>query len=840
MKELSTGAIMAFQIATLEVKAAKLQYIEKEHLLVGFCSLEKALMSAENFELNAKRTIQTEHQAITNVLKTFEISTTQLRRHIRRKLGAGTYNRSENVIHRSEACKQIFARAEDLAASAEKISCLHLLVALLEDPGEIISFIFQEAGVAPAEVLQYIITGVSPQQKRPRAPASSAGKEPTQKPEEAETLLHAPASSAGKQPTQTSEQETPSSIPASSAMKEPTQKSTLNMLGSVSGQFILVKGFTHWASLKKDVLTSPQKGGILKGFRSSDRARQKWDVVMALHALADLHEGIAQGVKGYNVRRLCRILDVLRTRKETIFNFLELIDAPKQKVIVFRALLDLSDPVEHEYKKLIQRFLGIESDIDDQDTLGEVLSRPPKTLKGRERVMKALHDINSAVSEEIQAILGVRKNRLGALLEALDMAEMRAIAQGTGKEITLPLYIGLAFFAIAAKTKGNLTVGNFLRKYLCKEIPLLALLGVLNRNVFGGTYMHSNLSHPEILGFPMDFTGPKLAIQEVLKAFDETMTKSQVMFDKDRNIVLTGEVIEKIPGRILVDMYGNITIDSPVTIRTIGKLRHIFLTPKEGQYKVIRGKVRDAAQQKVVPGPDCNIVYGTEIFLPNMPEAKLLQNSILHAMTPKGVVYGSPEPTENEIRAANELIDRRKQAETKKSHLLEGERPKPLRYKHLILLYVTKCALEKFYGSYMKNPQEYINNLIRKPGTSKEFQVQVDQNIYQLLSLVLRISSQFTRDKSGGWTKFWELIATTIPEQLCKYTEIMAEFRNKTTFILPVLEIQGELGEVYWNIAELMIIKEGHRVPPIPRATAPTGKYKEILRDIQQDIQTDE
>ena len=58
--------------------------------------------------------------------------------------------------------------------------------------------------------------------------------------------------------------------------------------------------------------------------------------------------------------------------------------------------------------------------------------------------------------------------------------------------------------------------------------------------------------------------------------------------------------------------------------------------------------------------------------------------------------------------------------------------------------------------------------------------------------------------------------------------------------MLPILGIQRELGEVYWNIAELMIIKQGHRVPPIPRATAPSGKYKEVLRNIQQDVQTEE
>ncbi|MCG2709871.1 MAG: hypothetical protein L6246_06110 [Thermodesulfovibrionales bacterium] len=53
MKDLSIGANIAWQIAAHEAAAAKFQFIEKEHLFIGICSLEKILrLSPENSGLN--------------------------------------------------------------------------------------------------------------------------------------------------------------------------------------------------------------------------------------------------------------------------------------------------------------------------------------------------------------------------------------------------------------------------------------------------------------------------------------------------------------------------------------------------------------------------------------------------------------------------------------------------------------------------------------------------------------------------------------------------------------------------------------------------------------------
>ena len=133
MKRLSAGASWAWQIAAGESAAAGHQYIEKEHVMMGICSLAKVLSPAGGVELNgrARAVLQAEWSTVEDALNGFELDPTLLRRQLRTRLGRGTYRHSEGVVHRSEACKRVFQRAGELAQDAGVISCLHLLAALL-------------------------------------------------------------------------------------------------------------------------------------------------------------------------------------------------------------------------------------------------------------------------------------------------------------------------------------------------------------------------------------------------------------------------------------------------------------------------------------------------------------------------------------------------------------------------------------------------------------------------------------------------------------------------------------------------------------------------------------
>jgi ATP-dependent Clp protease ATP-binding subunit ClpC len=72
MKNLSIGAYISWQIAAHEAAAARFQFIEKEHLFIGICSLEKILkLSYEDSGLNQKerKALQDEYETLQAFLK---------------------------------------------------------------------------------------------------------------------------------------------------------------------------------------------------------------------------------------------------------------------------------------------------------------------------------------------------------------------------------------------------------------------------------------------------------------------------------------------------------------------------------------------------------------------------------------------------------------------------------------------------------------------------------------------------------------------------------------------------------------------------------------------------
>ncbi|MCX6082005.1 MAG: ATP-dependent Clp protease ATP-binding subunit [Chloroflexi bacterium] len=141
MTKHSIGLNLAWQIAAAEAGAAGQSSIEKEYILIGICSLEKVLANDEEESDPAVRVaLQIEMDAVEESLQALEVDSTSLRRQLRGKLGQGDHKYVDNVVHRSEACKLVFARAEALAASqGEVVTCSHVLAAILEDPGELIS-----------------------------------------------------------------------------------------------------------------------------------------------------------------------------------------------------------------------------------------------------------------------------------------------------------------------------------------------------------------------------------------------------------------------------------------------------------------------------------------------------------------------------------------------------------------------------------------------------------------------------------------------------------------------------------------------------------------------------
>src|SRR3990170_3265517 len=142
MPTLSIGANIVWQIAAGEASDARFQFIEAEHIFIGICSIEKLLMlSPEDSGLNPRaiKSLQAEHGVLKDLMGRQHLDMTQLRRTARKEAGAGSYKHTENVIHRSPACKMMFERACAIASPSEDTSCLHILAAILENPGNVVS-----------------------------------------------------------------------------------------------------------------------------------------------------------------------------------------------------------------------------------------------------------------------------------------------------------------------------------------------------------------------------------------------------------------------------------------------------------------------------------------------------------------------------------------------------------------------------------------------------------------------------------------------------------------------------------------------------------------------------
>ena len=156
MRALSPAASVAWDVAASEAGGAGHPLIEKEHLLIGACSLEKAaqlLREKGRLTPELERALAAEHDALSEVLAGFALDPKGLRRQLRDRLGRGQHVHAGRTIHRSEACRGIFRRAAG-QGEAPQTSSLHLCAALFFEPGEVLSRLLGEAGIAAPALAQ--------------------------------------------------------------------------------------------------------------------------------------------------------------------------------------------------------------------------------------------------------------------------------------------------------------------------------------------------------------------------------------------------------------------------------------------------------------------------------------------------------------------------------------------------------------------------------------------------------------------------------------------------------------------------------------------------------------
>ncbi|GAB4361785.1 MAG: ATP-dependent Clp protease ATP-binding subunit [Deltaproteobacteria bacterium] len=155
MARLSPAASLAWQVAASEAAAARHPAIEREHLLIGLCSLNKTIgfvrfVKTEGLPIDS---IRAEGDRIEEILVARGITSTTFRRGVRSRLRPGRTRPTDQFLHRSEACREIFRKAAELAEQEGEgeTRAEHLLAAVLADPGPILTAAMAGAGILPKE-----------------------------------------------------------------------------------------------------------------------------------------------------------------------------------------------------------------------------------------------------------------------------------------------------------------------------------------------------------------------------------------------------------------------------------------------------------------------------------------------------------------------------------------------------------------------------------------------------------------------------------------------------------------------------------------------------------------
>ncbi len=149
------SALAAWSIGAEEARALGHENIEPEHVFIGICSLEKLLPFTDDVPLAAA--LRADVGALAAALSPYHTDAATLRRLVRRRIGRGGVAHSDNdVMHRSPACRDVFAKAASLAGTSD-VSCLHLLAALLDQRRAIITDALEEVGLMPAALRSAIL-----------------------------------------------------------------------------------------------------------------------------------------------------------------------------------------------------------------------------------------------------------------------------------------------------------------------------------------------------------------------------------------------------------------------------------------------------------------------------------------------------------------------------------------------------------------------------------------------------------------------------------------------------------------------------------------------------------
>ena len=139
---------MAWEIGAAEAARLRHPLIEREHLLIGLCSLGKILQYLDYTRVESLPVdvLREEADGIERVLAPLGITDASMRRGVRSRLRPGITVRTGRAVHRSLECKRHFRRAGEIVKDGGEVAVRHLFAAVLEDPGPVVSSVLAGGG----------------------------------------------------------------------------------------------------------------------------------------------------------------------------------------------------------------------------------------------------------------------------------------------------------------------------------------------------------------------------------------------------------------------------------------------------------------------------------------------------------------------------------------------------------------------------------------------------------------------------------------------------------------------------------------------------------------------
>ena len=133
MLQYSIGTRLAWEISSYEASNKKSSLIEIDHIMLGILSLDKITSNLKNLKESDLDNFLYEKDKLYSKLTEFQISITSFRRRLRKLIPFGEGLPSDNVFHRSQDCKRLFANSAQFASNYITINHLFISIIGIED-----------------------------------------------------------------------------------------------------------------------------------------------------------------------------------------------------------------------------------------------------------------------------------------------------------------------------------------------------------------------------------------------------------------------------------------------------------------------------------------------------------------------------------------------------------------------------------------------------------------------------------------------------------------------------------------------------------------------------------